>query len=73
MHHSHPVFDEAFLVQISTQLAKQRDELNRLRQAKAASGRSKEQVKPPGRRSRSGLGDLLSSTGSRGYFIKDEL
>jgi hypothetical protein len=33
MHHSHPVFDEAFLEQIASQLSKQRDELERLRRS----------------------------------------
>jgi hypothetical protein len=33
--HLHPVFDESFLVQIATQLSRQRNELDRLRRAAA--------------------------------------
>jgi len=42
MHHPHPVFDKAFLEQIAAQLSKQRDELNQLKRAKAASPRPDE-------------------------------
>jgi len=47
MHHPHPVFDKAFLEQISAQLSKQRDELARLKRAvKAASPRPDEKSNP---------------------------
>jgi hypothetical protein len=49
MDHRHPVLDEAFLLQITAQLSKQRDELERLRRAvKAASKRREEKVKSLG-------------------------
>jgi len=65
MHHRYPVFDEAFLAQIAAQLSKQRDELDRLRRAvEAANSSPDEKVKSLGRRSRSRLGDFLSTSGS---------
>ena len=65
MRHPHPGFDEAFLMQITAQLSKQRDELDRLRRAvKAASRSSDETVKTTGRRSRLRLGDFPSTAGS---------
>jgi len=64
MHHPHPAFDKAFLVQISAQLSKQRDELDRLKRAKAASRTPEEKVKSAGSRSQSTSGELPSTTGS---------
>jgi hypothetical protein len=64
MHHPHPAFDEAFLVQISAQLSKQRDELDRHRRAKVASTTPEEKIKSAGRRSQLRLGDFPGTTGS---------
>jgi len=65
MRHPHPRFDEAFLMQITAQLSKQRDELNRLRRAvKATSTSSDEKVKTAGRRSLLRPGDFSSTSGS---------
>ena len=63
MHHPRQVADEAFRMQISAQLSKQRDELDRLKRAvKAASRSPDEKLKSLGRRARSRLGDLLSTS-----------
>jgi hypothetical protein len=44
--HPHPVFDESFLVQIATQLSRQRNELDRLRRAVEAAEGSHSNRKP---------------------------
>ena len=60
MHHPHPALYEAFLVQITEQLSKQRAELDRLKRA-AASKSPDEKVKSLGRRSLLRLGDVPST------------
>ena len=66
MRHPHPGFDEAFLMQITAQLSKQRDELDRLRRAvKAASRSQDEKVKPLEIRSRLRRGNFLGNVHPR--------
>jgi hypothetical protein len=69
MQHPHRAIDPAFLVQISAQLSKQRDELDRLRRAKVPGATPEAKIKRAVWRSHLGRGNFPSTTGSSSLSV----